>query len=149
MLRIVMAEPDEVLSAWLMAAISPVQAFEVVGTALDGESALAVVRRTDPDVVVVDADVMMPPQGCVTLVEAIRKEMPATLVFVLAEAAREETARAVMAAGATAVLAKDGSAQIPADLSWADTGQSEGALSPAAETEIPPAVHETAHAAGA
>lgn len=126
MLRIVIAEPDEALSQWLADAIAPANGFEVVGTALDGESALAVVRRTHPDVVVVDVDIVMPPQGGLTLVEAITDAIPGTLIVVLAAEALEETAQAALAAGATGVLAKDGSAQIPTDLSWSDLGKGPG-----------------------
>lgn len=115
MLRIVIAEPDQVLNDWLAAAIAPVQRFEIVGTACDGAAALDVVRHTQPDVVLVDCDVVMPPQGGLTLVAAIKAALPASLVLFLAEAAPEETALAALAAGATAVLAKDGSAQFPED----------------------------------
>jgi DNA-binding NarL/FixJ family response regulator len=124
MLRIVIAEPDAALSLWLAAAIAPAQGFEVVGTAVDGESALDVVRRTHPDVVLVDADIVMPPHGGLTLVAAIREAVPETLVVVLAAEVREETALAALAAGATSVLRKDGSAQLPADL---DSSQRAGA----------------------
>jgi CheY-like chemotaxis protein len=123
MFRIVIAEPDAALSLWLAAAIAPAQGFEVVGTAHDGESALDVVRRTRPDVVLVDVDIVMPPEGGLTLVAAIREAVPETLVVVLAEEAREETALAALAAGATSVLPKDGSAPIPADLGWSDPGE--------------------------
>ncbi len=123
MLRIVIAEPDEALSQWLADAIAPAQGFEVVGTALDGETAIDVVRRTRPDVVLVDADIVMPPQGGLTLVAAVVDAIPEALVVVLAADAREETAQAALAAGATGVLAKDGSAQIPADLNWPDLSQ--------------------------
>jgi len=119
-LRIVIAEPDEALSQWLADAIAPAQGFEVVGTAPDGETAIDVVRRTRPDVVLVDADIEMPPQGGLTLVAAVVDAIPEALVVVLAADALEETAQAALAAGATGVLAKDGSAQIPADLNWPD-----------------------------
>ncbi len=124
MLRIVIAEPDEALSRWLAAAISPAQGFEVVGTALDGESALDVVRRTHPDVVLVDADIEMSPEAGSTLVAAIREAVPEILVVVLAPEARDETALGALAAGATGVLATDGSAQMTADLGRSDREQS-------------------------
>jgi CheY-like chemotaxis protein len=126
MLRIVIAEQDEALSRWLADAIAPAQGFEVVGTALDGESAIDVVRRTRPDVVLVDADIVMPRQGGLSLVAAIKDTMPETMVVVLAADALDETAEAALAAGATGVLAKDGSAQIPADLGWPDLAKEPG-----------------------
>ena len=115
MLRIVIAEPHERLSAWLEAAIAAAQQFEVVGTALDGQKALEVVSHTHPDVVLVDSDVVMPPQGGLTLVAAIKDAMPASSVVFLSVSAHDQTARSAIAAGATAVLTKDGSSQFPAD----------------------------------
>jgi DNA-binding NarL/FixJ family response regulator len=134
MLRIVIAEPDEALSRWLADAIAPTQGFEVVGTALDGESAIDVVRRTRPDVVLVDADIVMPPLGGLTLLVAIKETIPETMVVVLAGDALEETAEAALAAGAAGVLAKDGSVQIPADLGWPDLAKKPGPSAPQKKT---------------
>jgi DNA-binding NarL/FixJ family response regulator len=143
MLRIVIAEPDEALSLWLADAFAPALALEVVGTARDGESALDVVRRLRPDVVLVDVDIVMPPQGGVTLVEAIAEAIPGTVLLVLAAGeALEETARSALAVGATGVLAKDGSAQIPADLTWSDTGEGRATSSVQQQSR---AGRETAH----
>jgi len=125
-LRIVIAGPDEALTSWLVDAIAPAQGFEVVGTALDGQSVLDTVRRTQPDVVLVDADIEMPPRGGLTLVAAVIDALPQTLVIVLASEAFEETAQAALAAGAAGLLAKDGSVQIPADLGWPDLGDGPG-----------------------
>ena len=146
MLRIVIAGPDEVLSLWLAAAIAPAQGLEVVGTALDGESALDVVRRTQPDVVAVDLDIVMPPEGGLTLVAAIRAAFPETLILVLAAEAGQETAQAALAVGATGVLAKDGSAQIPTDLRWSDPREVRDAHLQSRERHLPRAAHETSHA---
>jgi DNA-binding NarL/FixJ family response regulator len=125
-LRIVIAGPDERLISWLADAIAPAQGFEVVGTAVDGEGALDVVRHTRPEVALVDADIEMPPRGGLTLVAAIIEALPETLVVVLAGQALEETAEAALAAGAVGLLAKDGSVQIPADLGWPDLGKGPG-----------------------
>jgi DNA-binding NarL/FixJ family response regulator len=125
-LRIVIAVRDEALSLWLADAIAPAKRFEVVGTAFDGATALELVCRTHPDVVVVDVDIAMPPQGGLTLVEAIAHAIPETLVVVLAGPDLEQTAQAALAAGAAGVLAKDGSAQIPADFGWWDVGKGPG-----------------------
>lgn len=144
MLRIVIAAPDEALSLWLVDVITPTQGLEVVGAAPDGESALEVVRRTHPDVVVVDVDIVMPPEGGLTLVAAITEAVPGTVVLVLAAEALEETAQAALAAGATGILAKDGSAQIPADL-WSDSGESGAPRSLTWSLEASQAVDETGH----
>ena len=125
MLRIVIAGPDEALGLWLAAAIAPAEQFDLVGTVLDGAEALELVVRTHPDVVVVDADIVMPPLGGLTLVAAVKDAIPETEVVVLVADAREETAEAALIAGAVAVLAKDGSVQIPVDLEGADPEESD------------------------
>ena len=124
MLRIVFAGPDQALSLWLADAVAPAQGFEVVGTALDGESALEMVLRTRPDVVVVDEDIVMPPLGGLTLVAALTDAIPELVVLVLAADALQENAQEALATGATAVLAKDGSTQIPEGFSAFDAGRS-------------------------
>jgi|1186.fasta_scaffold02349_4 DNA-binding NarL/FixJ family response regulator len=116
MLRIVIAGPDQALSQWLADAIAPARAFEVVATARDGDGALDEVRRTCPDVVVVDLEIVMAPQGGLTLIAAITEAIPEVVIVVLAGDTRQENAQAALAAGATAVLAKDGSAHIAAAL---------------------------------
>ena len=126
MLRIVIAAADTGLGHLLATALAPAQVLEVVGTALDGESALDVVRRTQPDVVLLDGDMAMPSRDGLALVAAIKEAVPETLVVVLAAEVRGETAHAALAAGAMCVLAKDGSAQLPADLGWSDPGECRG-----------------------
>ena len=121
MLRVVFAEPDESLTSWLNEALAPVPEFEVVGTATEGEGALDVIRRTRPDVAVVDADLVMPAPDGRTLVTAILDAAPATWVVVLAEDVSGEAAHAALAAGAAGVLAKNGSAEMLAEL-WSGPG---------------------------
>jgi DNA-binding NarL/FixJ family response regulator len=115
MLRIVIAEPDDALSRVLADALAEAEQFQVAGMAPDGESALDVVRRTRPDVVLVDADIVMPPEDGVTLVSAILDALPEALVIVLVAETGSEVARAALEAGAMGVLAKNGSAQVLTD----------------------------------
>lgn len=132
MLRIVIAAPDEALNVALADVISPAEGLEVVGTAPDGETAMEVVRETRPDVVVVDLEIAMPPRGGLSLVAAITDELPGTVVLVLAAEPLARTAPAALAAGATAVLAKDGSSQIPADL-WPDATEADATTATATD----------------
>jgi len=126
MLRIVIAGPNEALSGWLAAAIAPAEGFEVVGTAADGAGALDLLLRTRPDVAVVDADIVLPPEDGLTLVAAIREAIPETLVVFLAADVQDSTAHAALAAGATSVLAKDGSAVLPGDFDRSDPESGRG-----------------------
>jgi DNA-binding NarL/FixJ family response regulator len=135
-LRIVIAAPDEALNVALAEVISPAEGLEVVGTAPDGERAMEVVRQTRPDVVVVDLEIAMPPRGGLSLVAAITDELPGTVVLVLAAEPLASTAPAALAAGATAVLAKDGSAQFPADL-WPDATETDVTASTTADRSLP------------
>jgi DNA-binding NarL/FixJ family response regulator len=146
MLRIVIAGPDEALSVWLADALAPAQEFEVVGTTRDGESTLSTVRRTCPDVVVVDVDAEMPPPGGSTLVAAIVDAIPDVVVVVLATDPLGENAHAALAAGAAAVLAKDGSAQIPTRPHSPDSGKSRPTRSTSCERHRWRDVHGAADA---
>jgi DNA-binding NarL/FixJ family response regulator len=137
MLRIVIADPDELLSLRMSGQVSRAHGLEVIGTARDCSSALEMVRRTQPDIVLVD--LFMPPLGGVALIAAIKYAMPATRVVVLVSEAREATLRAAYAAGALGYVTKDGSFQhVPAPLGWCtpdqrgDSGPPAQGLTPAA-----------------
>jgi DNA-binding NarL/FixJ family response regulator len=124
-LRVVLAGHDESLNRWLAGALAPARQFELVGTAVDGETALDLVTRGRPDVAVVDAEVAMPPADGRTLVQAIREVAPETWLVVLADDVSSEAALAALAAGATGVLAKDGSAELLAEM-WSHQDPDEG-----------------------
>lgn len=122
MLRIVIADPDELLSLRMSSLVSRAHGLEVVGTARDCSGALELVRSTRPDVVLVD--LFMPPLGGVALIAAIKYAAPATQVVVLVAEAREATLQAAYAAGALGYVAKDGSVQAaPSDIGWFTPGQ--------------------------
>lgn len=121
MQRIVIADPNELLSLRMSGLVSRAEGFEVVGTAPDCSTALELVRRTHPDVVLVD--LFMPPLGGVALIAAINYAVPGTRVFVLVGEAREATLQAAYAAGALGFVTKDGSVQhVPPDLGWSGAG---------------------------
>jgi DNA-binding NarL/FixJ family response regulator len=117
MLRIVIADPDELLSLRMSGLVSRAHGLEVIGTAGDCSSTLELVRRTRPDVVLVD--LFMPPLGGVALIAAIKYAVPGTQVVVLVSEAREATLQAAYAAGALGYVTKDGSVQhVPAGIGW-------------------------------
>ena len=128
MLRIAIAEPDELLALRMSGQVSRAGPLGVVGTAGNCSSALDLVRRTRPDVVLVD--LFVPPLGGVALIAAITHAVPGTRVVVLVGEAREATLQAAYAAGAVGFVTKDGTLQhaSPA-LGWFDPGK-DGAARP-------------------
>jgi DNA-binding NarL/FixJ family response regulator len=79
--------------------------FTLAGDAADGERAVAVVQDKKPDVAVVDF--RMPRLGGVELIRRLRETTPATRVVVYTGEANEAVVRAVLDAGAAAVLLKE------------------------------------------
>lgn len=78
---------------------------EVVGTAPDGDRAVALATETAPDVALVDF--RMPRLGGVELVERLRETAPDTKVVVYTADADEALVRGALGAGASAVVLKE------------------------------------------
>jgi len=117
MFRMVIADADELLALRMRVLISRTPGVEVVGTAHDVASALDLVRRTRPDVALVDT--ALPPLDGRGLIEAIRTEMPEIWVMALAAEVLESTVQSAFAAGALAFLSKDGATDcVAAGLGW-------------------------------
>ena len=122
MVRIVIAEPDELLLLRMSGQFSRTEGLEVVGTARDCSTTLDLVRDTRPDVVLVD--LFLPPLGGIALIAAIKHAVPDTRVVALVADVRETTLQAAYAAGAVGYVAKDGSAQRASpDSGWTDPGK--------------------------
>lgn len=79
--------------------------FEIVGTAGDGATAVDLVRRHTPDLALIDY--RMPRLDGVDLLQALAAAAPATRVAVYTADADRELVRAVLAAGAGAVILKE------------------------------------------
>lgn len=78
--------------------------FEVVGTASDVDTAIAGIRRTRPDVVLLD--VHMPGGGGRTVIEAVGKERPDTKFLALSVSDAPEDVIAIVRAGARGYVTK-------------------------------------------
>lgn len=101
--RIVLAEDDTLLAEALSRLLEP--AFEVVGTASDGDEAVRVTLRCRPDLVLLDA--RMPRASGFDAARRLRAELPATpLVFLTANQDPQLAAEAFHI-GATAYILKD------------------------------------------
>ena len=82
-----------------------VEGLEVVGTAADGEAALAMAAATRPDVVLMD--LRMPRLDGVEATRRLRAEHPATQVIVLTTYPDDESIVGALQAGARGFLTKD------------------------------------------
>jgi DNA-binding NarL/FixJ family response regulator len=76
----------------------------LVGEAVDGDSAIILVRQAQPDVVVMD--VMMPGVGGLEATRRIKREWPDTRVLVLTNLTDAETRRSAFLNGADSFLTK-------------------------------------------
>src|SRR5262249_56006985 len=112
---------------------------EVVGTAADGEEALAVVARHRPDVVLMD--LRMPRLDGVEATRRLVAGEPGVGIVALTTYADDETVIAALQAGARGYLTKDaGADQIRAAIERVAAG--EAALDPAVQRHLVAAVAE-------
>jgi DNA-binding NarL/FixJ family response regulator len=107
--RVVLADDHTLVRSGIRRILEAQPGFEVVGEAADGAEALALVRETGPDVLVLDLN--MPGTGGLDVLRALKAARPALKVAVLTmHAGREYVARA-MQGGADAYLLKDSAVQ--------------------------------------
>ncbi|WP_206422678.1 response regulator [Nocardioides pantholopis] len=105
MIRIVVADDHPVVRDGIRSMLGAVADFEVVGEAASGPEAVARVRETDPDVVVMD--LRMPGGGGVDAVRALRAQGSRAAVLVLTTYDTDADTVAAIEAGATGYLLKD------------------------------------------
>jgi len=101
--RIVIAEDDTLLMEALARLLEP--AFEVVGTASDGDEAVRVALREVPDLVLLDA--RMPRASGFEAARCLRRELPATPLAFLTANRDPQLAAEAFRIGATAYVLKD------------------------------------------
>ena len=83
MIRVVVADDEELVRDGLVAIVSSSPDFEVVGEAADGEQAVQVVQKTDPDVVLMD--VRMPRVDGIEATRRLRDSRTRVLVLTTVE----------------------------------------------------------------
>lgn len=104
MTRVVIAEDEALVREGLVAIVSSRPDFEVVGTAADGVEALSVVRRTSPDVVLMD--LRMPNLDGLEATRRITRSASPARVLVLTTMETDEVVRLALVAGASGFLLK-------------------------------------------
>jgi len=103
-IRVVLADDHPVVRGGLRALLESLPAYEVVGEAVDGESAVREVQLTRPDVVLMD--VQMPDVDGLEATRRIRAATPDVAVLVLTMFDDDDTVFAAMKAGAQGYLLK-------------------------------------------
>ena len=104
-IRVVLADNNEMLRGEVRKFLAGQDGMEVVGEAVDGESALEQARLLQPDVVVMD--ISMPGGGGVTATRKIRAELPGVRVVALSLYSEKVYVRGMLDAGASGYVVKD------------------------------------------
>ncbi|HEY0160148.1 MAG TPA: response regulator transcription factor [Thermoanaerobaculia bacterium] len=109
MIRVVVAEDQQMVLGALAALLEIEGDLEVIGRAQDGEDALAICREKRPDVLLTDIE--MPRMTGLELAMAIKREGLPIRVIILTTFARGGYLRRALEAGASGYLLKDSPAE--------------------------------------
>jgi len=138
---VLIADDQRVVREGLTMVLGLMPGVEIVGTASDGEEALALVQQLQPDVVLMD--LRMPHCDGVEATRRITDSQAATKVVVLTTYADDHSVIQALRAGACGFLTKDAtSPQIAAALEAAKRGES--SIDPAVQHHLVKAIARTA-----
>ena len=115
-LRVVVADDHPLFRDGLVAALATIDGVEVVGTAADGEQAVALTRELAPDVVLMD--LAMSGVNGIEATRAIVQTHPGTAVLVLTMAGTDDSLVAALRAGARGYLLKEAGRQEISHALW-------------------------------
>ena len=101
---LVIADDDAGFAEFVQAILAE-QGYDVVARAPNGEEAVRLAAELQPDLVLMDLN--MPVMDGFEATRRIRRELPATRVFVLSGGLTEEDGERALAAGASAYLEKE------------------------------------------
>ena len=104
-IKILLVDDHVVLRMGLATAANCEPDMEVVGQAENGEEALAICRKTQPDVVVLD--MRMPKQGGIETIKQLKQEFDSIKVLIFSNYASGEEATEAYRAGAAGFVVKD------------------------------------------
>ncbi len=132
-IRVLVVDDHPVVRQGLRSFLSSREGIEVVGEAGDAEAAMVELRRTRPDVVLMD--LIMPGGGGVAAIRRINAEHPEVQTLVLTSFSSEDDVIPAVAAGAAGYLLKD---VAPAELEAAVRAayRHEATLSPEVATRV-------------
>lgn len=103
-IRVALADDHHMVSEALVVLLNREQGIEVVGTAGDGPSALALARETVPDVMVLD--IAMPKLNGIDVTRTLLCELPATKILILSAYTDKRFMQEALRAGAVGYVAK-------------------------------------------
>jgi two-component system, NarL family, response regulator NreC len=103
-LRVLIADDHGVLRAGLRALLNTEDNLEVVGEAADGDTALRLVSRLRPDIVLLDLS--MPGPGGIEVTRKLKEMLPATKALILTVHEDETLMREALRAGASGYIIK-------------------------------------------
>lgn len=103
-MRIMIVDDHQIVREGVRAVLSADPRIEVVGEAATGKEALRCVRRTLPDVALVD--LRLPDMRGEELTRELARDFPSTRVIILTTYLSEETVRGALDAGAVAYVTK-------------------------------------------
>jgi DNA-binding NarL/FixJ family response regulator len=103
-LRVVLADDHHLTLDGVRRTLEAVEDIEVVGTASSGSQVLPLVKRTMPDLVMLD--IRMPGMDGITCLELIRKNHPGVKVAMLSAYSDRDQVETALARGASAYIAK-------------------------------------------
>ncbi len=109
MIRVLVVDDHAVVRRGLSSLLAAADGIECVGEAADGDSALDLVERLAPDVVLLD--LVMPGRDGVAVTRAIRRTEREVRVLVLTSFAQQELVLEAIHAGADGYLLKDNEAE--------------------------------------
>jgi DNA-binding NarL/FixJ family response regulator len=102
--RLVLVDDHEIVREGLVAVLAQDPRFEIVGTASTGREAVELVRRTRPDIAILD--LRLPDTPGDVLCRELRAQLPNLAVVVLSSSLTEESVRAALDAGASSYVTK-------------------------------------------
>lgn len=126
-IRVLLADDHAVVRGGIRALLDHEEGIEVIGEADDGEEAVALVFKLNPDVILLD--LMMPLKTGLEAIEEIKASMPDARILVLTSFADDDKVFAAIKAGAMGYLLKQ---TTPAELFQAvrDVYNGESSLHP-------------------
>jgi two-component system, NarL family, response regulator NreC len=104
-IRILLADDHPLVRSGLIKLLEPFKEFVVVGEASDGEEAVAMTKKLEPDVLIIDLS--MPNLSGIEATKLIRKNSPATKVLVLTMHDNEEYVYQILKSGAGGYMLKN------------------------------------------
>jgi DNA-binding NarL/FixJ family response regulator len=119
--RVVIADDHRLIIDGIKRALAEADDFEVVGEASTGSQVMPLVRRTSPDLVLLD--LRMPGLDGLTALERIKREHPQIKVVVLSASADQSVIQTALSRGASAYVIKSvNPPDLPATLRQAMAG---------------------------